>query len=351
MVRIESAHGEYADDNMMWKRGKTLYTIVREIQKDIDKIQNWCNTWNAKIQPSKTEYIVFQPPRVPRVRITLKMGDKPLVEAEGKRLMGVQVDRTLHMRTHAEQQVKKAYRTLKAVSGVIDPRRGVDQGTAEHINKTPIRSHIEFGAALLATDNSAASKMLDKVQRQALLKITGCLSHTATEALEMITNVQPTDLFLLECKAKEYARLLAKKAHLPLGEMLNKWRARKEVERTPTTLTLLENYYKQAMREKSTAPVEEEHQFDLEVPVFQPVIRGKLFDLQKTMSKKDGVENVKQLIGTSTTEDILRFTDGSALGNPGPTGCGAAVYLNGIESTPICLKKAVASSGNNYLGK
>ncbi|KAI8493057.1 hypothetical protein Bbelb_290610 [Branchiostoma belcheri] len=42
-------------------------------------------------------------------------------------------------------------------SGVIDPRRGVDQGITVHIYKTLIRPHIEFGAALLVTDNSAAS--------------------------------------------------------------------------------------------------------------------------------------------------------------------------------------------------
>ncbi|KAI8493092.1 hypothetical protein Bbelb_290960 [Branchiostoma belcheri] len=85
------------------------------------------------------------------------MGAKTLVETDGKRLMGVEVDRTLHMRRHAEQQMKKAFRTLKAVSGVIDPRRGEDQGTAVRIYKTMIRPHIKFRAALLVTDNSAAS--------------------------------------------------------------------------------------------------------------------------------------------------------------------------------------------------
>ena len=45
------------------------------------------------------------------------------------------------------------------------------------------------------------------------------------------------------------------------------------------------------------------------------------------------------------------FTDGSALGNPGPTGVGAVVYLNGYQSVPVLLKKSVSPMSNNYTGE
>ena len=43
--------------------------------------------------------------------------------------------------------------------------------------------------------------------------------------------------------------------------------------------------------------------------------------------------------------------DGSALGNPGPTGAGAVVYLKGYNSSPILLKKGVSPLSNNYTGE
>ena len=43
--------------------------------------------------------------------------------------------------------------------------------------------------------------------------------------------------------------------------------------------------------------------------------------------------------------------DWSKPGNPGPTGAGAVVYLNGYRSSPILVKKGVSPLSNNYTGE
>ena len=45
------------------------------------------------------------------------------------------------------------------------------------------------------------------------------------------------------------------------------------------------------------------------------------------------------------------FTDRSALSNPGPTGSGAVIYLDGHEANSILLKKGVNPISNNYTGE
>ena len=47
----------------------------------------------------------------------------------------------------------------------------------------------------------------------------------------------------------------------------------------------------------------------------------------------------------------MLFTDGSALGNPGPTGGGAVAYIDGYNSSPILLDKGVSPISNNYTGE
>lgn len=42
---------------------------------------------------------------------------------------------------------------------------------------------------------------------------------------------------------------------------------------------------------------------------------------------------------TDETEEAVIFTDGSALGNPGPTGSGAVANLDGYQSSLVLLKK------------
>ena len=49
--------------------------------------------------------------------------------------------------------------------------------------------------------------------------------------------------------------------------------------------------------------------------------------------------------------NIIAFTDGSSLGNPGPTGCGAVIQLNESHSTPIKLAKAIHKNSNNFEGE
>ena len=62
-------------------------------------------------------------------------------------------------------------------------------------------------------------------------------------------------------------------------------------------------------------------------------------------------ENMKQVLEEVEEDCVAVFTDGSALGNPGPTGAGAVIYMNGLQSDPISIKKGICSNGNNFLGE
>ena len=50
-------------------------------------------------------------------------------------------------------------------------------------------------------------------------------------------------------------------------------------------------------------------------------------------------------------EGALVFTDGSADPNPGPTGAGAVIYIDGLLSEPILINKAVSSNSSSYAGE
>ena len=79
-------------------------------------------------------------------------------------------------------------------------------------------------------------------------------------------------------------------------------------------------------------------------------VKGKVEDEDFVNTKSDQVNNVIEILSQIKENEVVIFTDGSALGNPGPTGAGAAVYLNGYQSSPILLKKGVSPLSNNYTG-
>ena len=61
-----------------------------------------------------------------------------------------------------------------------------------------------------------------------------------------------------------------------------------------------------------------------------------------TISKQS--ENLKD------TSKIVAFSDGSTLGNPGPTGAGV-IYHNGMSSIPTKLASGVSKLNNNVHGE
>ena len=79
--------------------------------------------------------------------------------------------------------------------------------------------------------------------------------------------------------------------------------------------------------------------------------RGKVLTEEFTNSKEDQEENIRDFLTRCTDRDVLLFTYGSALNNPGPTGAGAVAYIDGYNSTPVLMKKGVTPIGNNYTGE
>ncbi|XP_066266319.1 uncharacterized protein [Branchiostoma lanceolatum] len=58
-----------------------------------------------------------------------------------------------------------------------------------------------------------------------------------------------------------------------------------------------------------------------------------------------------QNISDNRLPTTVVFTDGSALGNPGPTGSAAVIYEQWGSTEPFAVRKPVASRSNNYEGE
>ena len=80
--------------------------------------------------------------------------------------------------------------------------------------------------------------------------------------------------------------------------------------------------------------------------MIQRLLVREIFDIEEfTNSKEKHEENIREFLNQSTDQDVLLFTDDSALGNPGPTGAGAVAYIDGYNSSPILfIKKELVQS-------
>ena len=79
--------------------------------------------------------------------------------------------------------------------------------------KSLVRPHLEYAYPVWASVKEKDLIKIDRIQRTALLKASGCLNPTPTSALEVLTNVLPIRLRLQELLCYEYIRLLRKEDH------------------------------------------------------------------------------------------------------------------------------------------
>ena len=54
-----------------------------------------------------------------------------------------------------------------------------------------------------------------------------------------------------------------------------------------------------------------------------------------------------EYINNINKNSLICFTDGSAMGNPGPCGAGAAVYVDPALGAPVLLKSPAVNNGGN----
>ena len=48
----------FADDGAIWKRGRNLSYLFKQIQGALEKITEWAYDWGFKISTDKTKYMV-----------------------------------------------------------------------------------------------------------------------------------------------------------------------------------------------------------------------------------------------------------------------------------------------------
>ena len=84
--------------------------------------------------------------------------------------------------------------------------------------------------------------------------------------------------------------------------------------------------------------MEKEFKYSRDIMVLMKV-KGKVDTDNFVNSKNVHAENIREKLKQIKEDEITIFTDGSALGNPGPTGAGAVIYMNGYHTSPILLKR------------
>lgn len=138
----------FADDTGLYTAAKSSNTIVRRLQKALDKIQIYFRKWRIKINGGKTQAILFpynnQRRRIPTAR--LKMQDVPIKFVKTTKYLGITLDNKLNFAAHVNITCDKATKCHRALYPLISQGSQLSVDNKKLIYKSIILPIITFGS-------------------------------------------------------------------------------------------------------------------------------------------------------------------------------------------------------------
>ena len=116
----------FADDCAIWKSGKRLDTLISDLQKNLDKIQIWCNTWGFSLSREKSVAIIFGRREI-QPTSQFQIAGSPLQWQHQVKFLGMIFDERLTWSAHIEYIIDKCNKRLNLMRCISGTEMGSKQ--------------------------------------------------------------------------------------------------------------------------------------------------------------------------------------------------------------------------------
>ena len=340
-----------------WTTGYDLAEVISEANSTNSSFLEWCNKWRLKVNGPKTKYMLHAPKHeADNSQVKMYLGNCEIERVDSFRCLGVILDDQLSFGAHVDQICAAALKAIHASSALF-PQASAEMGLS--IYSTKIRPHLERTYPVFCAGKRADVNKIERIHRIALLRATNTMSSTATSALEVITHTKPIRIRLKEILLQEHLRIKA----MPYDNHLRQLICTLSEDEKHLDTKILSPIHIVNMAIKDLAPDVNFESVDKICPPsserlnFTTPMVAKFMDnfgsansrttVQKELAKSHAVAQLNAI----PSNELVIFTDGSALRNPGPCGASAVCYHEGMDTEPTVLTKSVSPLGTSYLGE
>ena len=116
----------FADDSCLFKSGRRLDAIIRSLQSDLDKLDEWCDKNGFKISMDKTVAVLFTH-RKDNIHYALKIKDMHVKVENKARFLGLIFDSRLTWNDHVDYIVDKCKKRLNIMRAVAGNKWGASK--------------------------------------------------------------------------------------------------------------------------------------------------------------------------------------------------------------------------------
>ena len=206
------AHAQaYADDLSIYKAGRDMDTIRNMMQSALRILENWGNENLLRFEVRKCEIIVFKKGRHMPTNKPITIYNQPIRQVSKVTYLGITLDSRLTWIDHCLDKAKKAIMILTCTKRCVGYRWGLTPKILLFLYNMVVKPALAYGCLVWHTGLrfGKAHNALSRVQRIALLGVTGALPSTPTSALQALVGIPGIKEFLNAEAGKATTRLFA----------------------------------------------------------------------------------------------------------------------------------------------
>ena len=185
----------FADDWQIYRAGLSTTIVFKNLQDDLNTLEEWCLKWSFFINPDKTKVMVFTKKKF-KLSHKLEINGRQIEVVQTYKYLGITMDSKLSWKPHifnVVDKVKKRLNILRCITKFPCCNR---KSSLRVFYLNVIRSVIEYGCIFYRKANKALLGKITSCQYQCLKTISGALLGTSGAALEVINEIPPVDLWM-----------------------------------------------------------------------------------------------------------------------------------------------------------
>lgn len=216
----------YADDGVLWKRGRNCGFIVQKIQKAIGNVEQWALEWGFKFSISKSCCQFFTRKKIdPNVQIYLYR--QPLEKVKLFKYLGLWMDCKLTWKNHIDHIEKKCNQVLNLMRCIIGQEWGADRQALMGVYYALLRSILDYGCIVYESASQTQLKRIDVIQTRGLRCILGAAKTTPIAAMQVELSEMPLHLRRKKLSMAYWINLMGhNKDHLARKILEESWETR-----------------------------------------------------------------------------------------------------------------------------
>ena len=184
----------FADDSAVFKSGKNIKSLMKDIQNSLNKIADWCHRWGFKISESKTVAVLFSNKNLNDAHYVLKINNKPIKIEKVVKFLGMNFDSKLNWDHHITNIVTRCNKKINLIRSISGNRWGANKKNVLTIYKALIRPILDYGCEAFDSASKNILNKLNTIQYNCLKLACGAMTGTSLLALQNECGELPLEL-------------------------------------------------------------------------------------------------------------------------------------------------------------